>query len=190
MLFLLVSSLLLLLLRAVHAQDGAQPTRPPVFDDLPQCARYSYLESAKDSPCRASRDRYCLCASSELEKVLAATYTRAVLYCEPKAPEVTALVAGWLSSICDPKPATHYRRRRWISTPAVVLVNKTDEPEPGPDAVKKKKAAGGRRFKRGGIVGIVIAAVAGLAIVVMAVFSCYVAWLGDRWSEALDQGIP
>lgn len=189
MLFLLVSSLLLLLLRAVHAQNGAQPMRPPVFDDLPQCARYSYLESAIDSPCYDSDDRYCLCASSELDKVLAATYTRAVLYCEPKAPEMTALVAGWLNSICEPRTGTHYRRRRWISTPAVLLANKTDEPEPGPDAVKKK-AAGGRRFKRGGIVGIAIAAVVGLVIVVLAVFSCYVAWLGDRWSEALDQGIP
>lgn len=126
MLFLLVSSLLLLLLHAVHAQD-TQPIRPPVFDDLPQCARYSYLESAIASPCRASRDRYCLCASSELDKVLAATYAHAVVFCEPKASEVTALIAGWLNSICEPRSGTHYRRRRWISTPAVVLANKADE---------------------------------------------------------------
>lgn len=174
MLFLLVS--LLVLLVHVASAQSIQPTRPIFFEDLPQCARYSYLESAKDSPCHGSRDRYCLCAGSELDKVLAATYSRAVMFCEPKASETTALIADWLDFVCDPKLAHYRQRRRSIPAPAVVLANKTDESVPDVNKPKKQGSTRGRRFKRGGIVGIAVAAIVGVGILGAAVFFCFTTW--------------
>lgn len=82
-----------------------------MFESLPECAQYCYIESAKDSPCRYSRDRYCLCGGSERDRLLDATHTRAVRYCESKAPEMQVLIAEWLDFICEPMSGIYYSGR-------------------------------------------------------------------------------
>lgn len=198
MLLILVPILILHVLCLVNAQspERTRPTRPIIFEDLPQCAQYCYLESAKDSPCRNSRDRYCLCDSPEIDKLLEATHIRAMNYCESKAPVVQAMIEDWLNFICEPRSGVQFQRR-WIAAPTgysvlpSVLwgsVNTTDSSSPSGAVVKG--AGGLRHFKRGTIAGVVVAAVVGVGILVLGVFFCYVAWLGNRLTDSLGEGLP
>lgn len=200
MLFILIPILVLHMVCLASAQspERIRSTRPIIFEDLPQCAQYCYIKSAEASPCYESDDRWCLCASSALEKTLDDTYNLALRYCEPKAPEIRVIVEDWLNYVCEPRLGTQYRRRlastleEYSTLPPVLqeAVNETAKSPPSGGGTVVVGRKGGRRFRTGTIAGIVIAALVGLGLLALAVFFCYVAWLGDRLSGALDDGLP